>query len=46
MPNSFIAHIHAQAEAVLLDLVKPLRPGGNLDASGRDTELKRLKHGL
>jgi len=34
--------LHAEAEAVLLDLVKPSRAGGNLGSCGRDAELNKI----
>jgi len=36
--------LHQQAEAIVLDLVVPLRAGWNLGASDGDAELKRFKH--
>jgi hypothetical protein len=34
----------SHAEAIMLDFMKPLRPGRNLGCIGRQAELKRLKH--
>src|SRR6516165_9969564 len=43
-PYAVAIALNAETEAVLLDLVKPFRAGGNYGSSGGDAELKRLKH--
>ena len=43
-PDAIAVALCAEAKAVLLDLVKPLRAGGNHSSRDRDAELKRLKH--
>jgi hypothetical protein len=45
-PHAVAITLDANAETVLLDLVKPLRPGGNLGSLGRNSKVKRFKHAL
>ena len=45
-PHPIAVTLDADAEAVLLDFVKPLWAGRNLGCVGRKAELERLKHAL
>jgi len=43
-PHPIAVALDANAETILLDFVKPFRPGRALGCVGRQAELKRLKH--
>jgi hypothetical protein len=42
--DAITVSVNNQAEAVMLDFVKPLWPARNLGSVGRQAELKRFKH--